>query len=339
MKLKGYVFGILVICIVSGLQDAVAGEKWRMILDLEGRWVFSIGDNKKWALPHYNDSHWERIDVPSKWEDEGFYGYDGFAWYRKSFDGTLLKSKTDTYNLFLGYIDDVDEVYFNGHKIGSSGSFPPRYHTAFNALRNYYIPNAYINFEGKNVIAVRVYDAEIEGGIVSGDVGIFVNDDDRGLALNLRGIWDFSLSSKRYNNFHEEKFSPRTNRRPPEEANWIKLSVPGVWENQGYPNYDGSAWYRKQFTLPKELNGHDLVLVLGKIDDIDEVYINGKFVGSSRQYDQLRFYNIPAGEVIPGAVNLLLVYVDDTGGLGGIYEGPVGLIKQSELTRYVRWRD
>src|SRR5688572_26232594 len=100
-------------------------EKWRMILDLEGRWKFTIGDNRKWASPNYPDNDWESIDVPSTWEDEGFNGYNGYAWYRTSFDGADLKSKGGIpFNLFMGYIDDVDEVFLNGHKIGASGSFP-----------------------------------------------------------------------------------------------------------------------------------------------------------------------------------------------------------------------
>ena len=44
----------------------------------------------------------------------------------KSFDGTELDKNLD-FSLFLGNIDDVDEVYLNGHKIGFSGTFPPKY--------------------------------------------------------------------------------------------------------------------------------------------------------------------------------------------------------------------
>lgn len=331
-------FFLIITFVILGTCNVKAVEKWRMVLDLKGRWLFSIGDNKKWSEPNYNDKAWERIAVPSKWEDEGFYGYNGYAWYRKSFDGTTLRNQNEHYNLMLGYIDDVDEVFFNGHKIGSSGSFPPRYHTAFNALRNYYIPKEYINFQGRNVIAVRVYDAEIEGGIVSGNIGIFVNDDDRGLVINLRGTWDFALLSKRYNT-NNKVSAHKTDRKPPEDASWIKLTVPGVWENQGYQNYDGTAWYRKQFMVPKNLHGEDLMLMLGKIDDIDETYLNGKYVGATLEHDQFRYYHITADKIIPGAINILWVYVEDIGGVGGIYEGPVGLMKQSEFTRYMRWRN
>jgi hypothetical protein len=318
--------GTLLVCfILFSIQHTQAQhEGWDRLLNLEGEWKFTIGDNKKWAEPNYIDKDWEDIDVPSNWEDEGFYGYNGHAWYRTSFNGTELKSKTAMYTLFLGYIDDVDEVYFNGRKIGASGSFPPKFQTAYNAHRKYFIPNEYINFTGRNVIAIRVYDSEIDGGIVSGDIGIYVNEEDQALTINLRGAWDFTITNRRHN---EDEYDRQHS--PPVQGSWAKIMVPADWESQGFRDYDGSAWYRKQFTVPKSLEGEDLVLLLGKIDDFDQTYLNGKL---------LRIYHITSEMVNAGAVNLLLIYVDDRGGTGGIWEGPVGIMKQSEFTRYIRYK-
>jgi hypothetical protein len=321
----------LLMCSFSHAQD-----KWERVVNLQGKWKFSIGDKLIWADRYYNDAKWEDIFVPSKWEDEGFNGYNGYAWYRKSFNGSELESKNLGYNLFLGYIDDVDEVYFNGHKIGSSGSFPPRFHTAYNASRNYFIPREYVDFTGKNVIAIRVYDSEIEGGIVSGDVGIYTSRADQGLAVNLRGAWDFKLASSRaekYASVNENVVRMLSN------EGWIKITVPGFWESQGFGNYDGGAWYKKQFKIPTEMQGEDLVLLLGKIDDSDKTYLNGKLVGSSYdQYNKQRIYFISKEQFKAGAINTLIVFVEDPLGDGGIYEGPVGLMKQAEFTRYIRWK-
>jgi sialate O-acetylesterase len=65
----------------------------------------------------YNDDDWSEIKVPARWEDEGYRGYDGFAWYRKKVRVPSVFKNRNVY-LELGYIDDVDEVYFNGEKIG-----------------------------------------------------------------------------------------------------------------------------------------------------------------------------------------------------------------------------
>ncbi len=327
----------MVICLIFIAVKSEAGENWDEVLNLKGTWKFSIGDQRRWAEPGYDDRSWESIAVPSKWEDEGFHGYDGYAWYRKSFDGRGLNDPNWSYSLFLGYIDDVDEVYLNGHLIGYSGAFPPDFNTAYNAYRKYYIPNEFINFNGKNVIAVRVYDAQIEGGIVKGDVGIFVNKRDKDLTVNLRGLWNFALAPRNAN------ISDLSS----DKIEWTKIMAPGNWESQGFKNYDGNAWYMKQVYIPKELEGEDIVLILGKIDDFDDVYINGEFVGSSKvgpnyrdhtAYEKLRTYFIPANKFKPGEMNTIVVFVEDIRQEGGIYEGPLGIIKQSQFTRFLRWR-
>jgi hypothetical protein len=336
MKLRGKI--LLMLCFsFCSLREVNAAERWREVIGLEGNWLFSIGDNKRWSETAFNDKNWEMIRVPSKWEDQGFNGYNGFAWYRKTFDGTLLRDPKINYTLFLGYIDDVDEVFINGHRIGSSGSFPPRFQTAYNAKRTYFIPKELINFAGKNTIAVRVYDSEIEGGIVKGEIGIYTDEDDKQMEFNLRGVWDFVPLYRR--NTFGMPLQQSENRTPPSDAKWTSITVPGFWEHQGYNNYDGSAWYRKQFIIPKSLEGEDLILILGKIDDYDETYLNGKLLASTRMHDKLRIYNIPHGAFRTGSLNLLLIYVEDTGGMGGMYEGPIGIIRESDLTRFMRWRN
>src|SRR5690606_24421104 len=94
--------------------------------DLRGTWKFRIGDRQEWASPSFDDSDWDQIRVPARWENEGFRGYDGFAWYRKKvYLPTSLANKELV--LEMGYVDDIDEVFINGIKIGQSGSFPPNF--------------------------------------------------------------------------------------------------------------------------------------------------------------------------------------------------------------------
>lgn len=330
---------LLILAAVLGSQSALAQDKWVRVVDLQGRWKFAIGDKPMWAERYYNDTSWESIYVPSKWEEEGFNGYDGYAWYRVSFNGADLASKEQSYSLFLGYIDDVDEVYLNGKKIGSSGGFPPRYHTAYNAKRNYFLPNELIDFNGRNVIAVRVFDEGLEGGIVSGNVGIYANRSDQGLSVNLRGPWDFRVTGRRANRLPVDEKMVAELMQGPKSA-WEKINVPGAWEGQGFHDYDGTAWYHKEFLIPKSLAGQELVLVLGKIDDTDRTFINGKFVGGlTDQWDRLRVYYLSADQIKIGAVNSVVIYVDDPQGFGGIYEGPVGIMKQTDFTRFMRWKD
>lgn len=309
-----------------------------LLQSLKGSWSFSIGVNNVWTSPDFNDNNWETIRVPSAWEDQGFNGYNGYAFYRKK---TTISSahKGRMLYLYLGYIDDVDEVYLNGHKIGSTGGFPPNYVTAFNAERIYFLPEEYINFDGTNLIAVKVYDSYQAGGIVSGEIGIYGGRTSLNFDVNLQTTWKF-------------KPGDDLRRKDPEYEDhlWDEILVPARWEDQGYRDYDGYAWYRKTFTLPAQLSADKMVVLLGKIDDIDQLYINGTLIASTgnfprnsgarvfpgEEYNALRGYYVPAGILKAGQKNVIAVRVLDTGGVGGIYEGPVGMITQAKYIEY--WR-
>ena len=331
-----------VICAVTGFLLFLSGlsfpQNLERLVNLKGSWKFSIGDDKNWSAQNYDDKSWETVQVPSSWENQGFHGYDGYAWYRKHFTFNHT-SKGNGITLKLGRIDDVDEVYLNGNLIGFSGSFPPNYKTAYNAWREYHIPDKYLLSNKENVIAVRVYDAELEGGILEGEIGLYENKDAMKLDLDLSGIWEFKTGDDI--NWKEEKLN---------DKDWGKILVPGHWENQGYENYDGFAWYRLSFKPDDKLASKKLVLVLGKIDDIDEVYLNGKLIGSTgnlnaqpiryntkEEWQLFRGYFIPQDLLLANKENVIAVRVYDGFKDGGIYQGPVGLIEQSKYTKF--WRN
>ncbi len=312
-------------------------DEWEKILNLEGKWRFSIGDALAWANPSFDDKNWDIIQVPSSWENQGFYGYDGYAWYRKTFKVPAGYQKKDLY-LSLGYVDDVDEVYINGQIIGFSGTFPPRFKTAFRAYRMYPIPAAYLNMEGENVIAVRVYDSVIEGGITEGEIGIYINHADVTLSVDLRGIWNFKTGD-----------SLDWQRNNLDDTDWNKIMVPAKWEHQGFWEYNGYAWYRKTVVLPKNLKGEKLFLVLGYIDDYNEVFVNGALIGSTgmtangnpilgddEAWLKPRIYYLPADVIHFGKNNTIAVRIFDKIGDGGIYNGPVGIIRQSQYESFRR---
>jgi sialate O-acetylesterase len=231
----------------------------------------------------------------------------------------------------LGYIDDVNEVYVNGHLVGASGTFPPLVKTAYQELRKYPLPTEILNTSGENVIAVRVYDEYMDGGIYAGPVGIYYDSDNALLTVNLSGYWDFETEK---NTIKQETAMYG--------ATTGKLFVPSNWESQGFPNYDGRATYNQQFRVTSNMDINDIFLVLGYIDDIDEVIFNGTKIGSvynirkkepntGWEYRVFRAYKLPPHLVQRNALNNITVRVLDTGGLGGIYEGPVGLTTEANL--------
>lgn len=102
---------------------------------------------------------------------------------------------------------------------------------------------------------------------------------------------------------------------------WRTLTVPAMWEQTALPDFDGIVWLRKEFTLPANFKTQTATLALGPIDDLDQTWVNGTLVGSTRQYDTPRQYPVAAGVLKPGK-NTVVVRVTDTGGGGGIYGKP-----------------
>lgn len=322
------------IAVLILLPLAGKAQDWNMLFDLRGKWKFELGDDKRRAETKYDDSKWETIFAPAKWEDEGFPGYDGYAWYRKHFNAAA-DWNTKYILLRLGRIDDVDEVYVNGQFIGSSGSFPPAYETAYNQDRVYQIPRSYLVIPGDNVVAVRVYDDGLGGGVYEGRLGIYEDGNALVPDIDLAGQWNFATGDDP--SWKEISVNDRT---------WSKIHVPAYWELQGFPDYDGYAWYRTKFSVPLDVSRKTMVLLLGNIDDFDETYVNGKLVGrtgkigksvtvgDSDDWLQLRAYTVPAGQLHVGEGNTIAVRVFDGYKGGGIYRGPIGLVSRDQFKKW-----
>jgi hypothetical protein len=109
-----------------------------------------------------------------------------------------------------------------------------------------------------------------------------------------------------------------------DDATWETIPVPAQWEQAGHPGYDGVAWYRARFTLPRlpievRMAGAPPVLELGKLDDEDETYVNGVRVGGTSGWSAYRRYPVPPDALRWGAENTLAVRVTDGGGPGGFW--------------------
>ena len=99
------------------------------------------------------------------------------------------------------------------------------------------------------------------------------------------------------------------------DVEWDTIMMPNYWEKTVYPNFDGIVYLRREFIL--DLYPSYGSIMLGCIDDIDEVYINGKKIGSGEGFNSVRGYTIPKGVMMNG-LNVLVVRVKDNGGNGGI---------------------
>ncbi len=331
--------GCCLVSLFSLLSVTIQAQDFEKLINLRGEWRFSIISSDNWRSETFNDSDWDIVNVPSPWENEGYHGFNGFGFYRKTFFVPEGTDKLGNY-LYLGFIDDADIVYLNGVKIGSSGSFPPKFYSAYNAFRKYRIPTGILKEGKKNTIAVQVYDVDEAGGIVSGDVGIYGERDPMKIDVDLVGEW---------------KFRPGDNdkyRLPNyDDSSWDDIMVPGTWEEQGNIRLDGFAWYRKQVYIPASLKGKMIVLLLGSIDDFDQTFLNGKKVGQIGDFEHekprswygykdawkdKRAYYITPENFVAGKVNTIAVRVFDIHEDGGMYKGPVAIIEKDKYIAY--WR-
>jgi sialate O-acetylesterase len=335
-RFKTGLFLFFVFTVLSA-SSSFHAQEWNRVLDLRGQWKFEIGDNMDRAKPGFDDSDWEYIFVPAPWEDEGYPGYDGYAWYRKTFV-ISEKDYNKPFTLRLGYIDDVDEVYLNGQFISFSGLFPPNYVTGHGFERVYPIPREYLNYEGENLLAVRIYDDELHGGITDGKIGIYELKGYLIPDIDLSGNWKFRTGD-----------DPEWKEPDFVDMNWDKIFVPAFWETQGYKDYNGFGWYRTEFKIPSNFADEKLILLVGRIDDLDETYLNGNRIGrtgriydnpdrmtTSNEYLELRAYFIPEEHINYRGKNVLAVRVYDQWLHGGIYSGPIGIVKQE---RFLQWQD
>lgn len=138
-------------------------------IDLSGLHKISPGDDLAWASPEYDDTGWKRIRIPASWQSQGFEPENGMGWYRIHFEVRDMAG-TRPLGVFCGRIGDVDEVFLNGHKIGGEGVMGDRRVEAPFVQRLYRIPRSLLLPGEDNLLAVRVMNTYVTGGIFENPV-------------------------------------------------------------------------------------------------------------------------------------------------------------------------
>lgn len=124
-----------------------------------------------------------------------------------------------------------------------------------------------------------------------------------------------------------------------DDSKWADVKTNTSWELQGFPDYNGFAWYRIHMFIPPSLKEHSLWkdslrLFMAKVDDACEVYLNGVRIGKSGSFPDepggyqttwnkwLEFHIAAnAGYLNWGGENILSVRAYDGDGPGGMFGG------------------
>ena len=103
--------------------------------------------------------------------------------------------------------------------------------------------------------------------------------------------------------------------------NWNNIEVPSKIEKQeGLKDFNGVIWYKKSFILPENLKNKDLFFRPGFINDMDEIWLNGKKIGETFNVTPWRSYKIPDVLLNQEGENIITVRVFNARGEGGMTE-------------------
>src|SRR5690606_8562473 len=97
----------------------------------------------------------------------------------------------------------------------------------------------------------------------------------------------------------------------------------GYWEEWGVPeltSYNGMLWYRTNVTLTKAQAAQKATLAVGRVDESDQVWVNGRSVGAAGPGRE-RPYQLPPDDLRAGD-NPVAITVLDTYANGGL-PGPM----------------
>lgn len=154
---------------------------------------------------------------------------------------------------------------------------------------------------------------------------------DRALDALAQSSKDPFAAGSQWASIWEGWYRERTNDRPGHEpwsakpsGEWKVAPVErGYWEEWGVPElakYDGMLWYRTNVTLSKSQAAQQATLALGRVDESDQVWINGRLVGAAGPGGE-KSYPLPPN-VLRAGENSVVVSILDTYANGGM-PGPM----------------
>ena len=139
-----------------------------------------------WKNTSFDASHWPAMQLPGLWDNQQLgKDFDGVVWFRKEVDLPRV-GDADSGVLSLGMIDDDDETYVNGVRVGGTNGY--NLHRVYKLLPG-------ILHSGKNTIAVKVTDGGGGGGIYGEESELWVSAGAGSAKAPLSGAWAFQVAA------------------------------------------------------------------------------------------------------------------------------------------------
>ena len=215
-----------------------------------GNYAAESRKDPDWNKVGFDDSKWQETNIPgtSGWEER----IDGVIRYRREIEIPADMAGRDLI-LSLGVIDDCDETFFNGVKVGEVTSKAPYY---WETRRVYKVPANLVK-AGRAVISVRLSDFFAGGGIWGDNNTICLMTADKSKSIKITGKWKCKLEfaadiaeigirpyalPKLQQYFPCALFNAMTNA-------WTKYQLRGVIWYQGCANSGNAKRYSELFPM------------------------------------------------------------------------------------------
>jgi sialate O-acetylesterase len=145
---------------------------------------------------NFQDSAWQEMKLPILWEQTSVGEFDGAVWFRKQVTiPSAWRGKNLT--LQLGPIDDMDETYVNGQKVGEY-----MMDGYWSTNRMYQIPGSIVQ-DSLLQISVRVIDIRGGGGLWGKGTPMLIYRDTASTSISLEGNWKYlAVAEYRTNTFY-----------------------------------------------------------------------------------------------------------------------------------------
>lgn len=146
-----------ILLLAAALPAAFPAEA-REIIDINRNWRFTLDDDRTYGEPAFDDSGWQRLDLPHDWSIAGAYdkrnpsgpqgGFMpcGTGWYRHSFEAPAGSEGNRVFVRFDG-VYMKSQVWINGRMVGE-------YPNGYNSFE--YDITPFVRRDTLNVLAVRV---------------------------------------------------------------------------------------------------------------------------------------------------------------------------------------
>ncbi|WP_354431439.1 MULTISPECIES: sialate O-acetylesterase [unclassified Mucilaginibacter] len=123
------------------------------------------------------------------------------------------------------------------------------------------------------------------------------------------------------------------------DSRWATIKLPGRFDQISSDELDGVIWLRKDFVIQDAMADHNLKI--GSINDMESIYINGKYIGGlkGRGFKNTSHETaIPKGLLLSGTNNIAIRVINTRG--QGLINGPITIVGKNDETISIEgdWR-